>query len=135
MLDFLACQSLEKLALDAEAIAMAKRFLEGMQVRTETLATALFEGVNFKGEFLKHRVTRQLFAKEQYLPSSIIDRDTIRGWQGSGKLDTFARAKDRVKLLLEEYQSPDHRPEQVQELHAMVKWLASEAGMEQLPDL
>jgi len=135
MLDFLACQSLEKLAVDAEAIAMARRLLEGMQVRTETLATALFEGVNFKGEFLKHRVTRQLFAQEQYLPSSIIDRDTIRGWQGAGKLDTFARAKDRVKSLLEAYQPPHHKPEQVQELHAMVKCLASEAGMQQLPEL
>ena len=44
MLDFLACQSVEKLVVDAEAIGMVKRLLEGMRVRTETLATAMFEG-------------------------------------------------------------------------------------------
>ncbi len=39
MLDFLACQSAEKLVIDAEAIGMVKRLLVGMQVHTETLAT------------------------------------------------------------------------------------------------
>jgi trimethylamine--corrinoid protein Co-methyltransferase len=81
MLDFLACISPEKLVVDAEAIGMAHRLLDGMQVRTETLATALFEGINFKGDFLKQKVTRELFPKEQYLPSAVIDRDSIRGWQ------------------------------------------------------
>ena len=38
MLDFLACQSPEKLVIDAEAIAMVKRLLTGVQLQTETLA-------------------------------------------------------------------------------------------------
>ncbi len=75
MLDFLACQSAEKLVVDAEAIAMAQRLLVGMEVRTETLATALFEGINFKGDFLKQKITRELFPREQNLPSAVIDRD------------------------------------------------------------
>ncbi len=70
MLDFLACQSPEKLVIDAEGIAMAQRLLAGIEVRTETLATGLFEGINFKGDFLKQKATRELFSKEQYLPSS-----------------------------------------------------------------
>ncbi len=93
MLDFLACQSAEKLVVDAEAIAMVKRLLEGVQVHTETLATEMFEGINFKGDFLKQKVTRQLFQKEQYLPSPVIDRGSLRGWQEMGGTDTFARAK------------------------------------------
>ena len=101
MLDFLACQSAEKLVVDAEGIAMAKRMLTGMQVLTKTLATELFEGINFKGDFLKQKITRELFPKEQYLPSSVIDRDSIRGWQAGGSKDTFARAKDRTKQLLQ----------------------------------
>ncbi len=75
MLDFLACQSLEKLVIDAEAIAMVKRLLDGMRVHTETLATAMFENFNFKADFLKQRATRDLFAKEQILPSAVIDRE------------------------------------------------------------
>ncbi len=133
MLDFLACQSAEKLVVDAEAIAMAKRLLAGLEVRTETLATAFFEGINFKGDFLKQKATRELFAREQHLPSTIIDRDSIRGWQQEGRLDTFARAKIRTARLLEEYVRPPSAVEREGELTGIVERLAREAGMERLP--
>lgn len=135
MLDFLACHSPEKLTIDAEAIGMAKRMLEGMQVRTETLATAMFEGINFKGDFLKQRITRELFSEEQYLPSDVIDRDSIRGWQASGRMDTFARAKIRTQKLLDEYQRPEIDPAKEKELVNMMESLAKEAGMNTLPAL
>ena len=135
MLDFLACQSAEKLVVDAEAIGMAKRLVAGIQVRTETLATALFEGINFKGDFLKQKLTRELFPKEQYLPSAVIDRDSIRGWQQAGSLDTFARAKARTAQLLGEYRRPQRVVEQEKELRTMVESLSRQAGMEHLPEL
>ena len=135
MLDFLACQSPEKLTVDAEAIGMAQRLLAGIQDHTVTLATAMFEGINFKGDFLKQRVTRELFAKEQYLPSDIIDRDSIRGWQQSGSLDTFARAKVRTKQLLAEYQRPSMEPAKEKELVGIAKSLAKQSGMDALPAL
>jgi trimethylamine--corrinoid protein Co-methyltransferase len=134
MLDFLACHSPEKLVVDAEAIGMAQRLVAGIQVRTETLATALFEGINFKGDFLKQKLTRELFPKEQYLPSAVIDRDSIRGWQQAGSLDTFARAKARTRDLLAAYQRPQAAPEQERELRTMVQSLAKNAGMEKLPE-
>ena len=96
MLDFLACMSPEKLVIDAEAIGMAQRCLKGMMVHTETLATEMFEGINFKGEFLKQRTTRKLIQKEQYMPSPVIDRGSIRTWQQMGSTDTFERAKIQV---------------------------------------
>jgi len=135
MLDFLACHSPEKLTIDAEAIGMAKRMLEGVQARTETLATAMFEGINFKGDFLKQRITRELFSEEQYLPSDVIDRDSIRGWQASGRMDTFARAKIRTEKLLKEYQRPEMDPAKEIELVNMMESLAKEAGMNTLPAL
>jgi len=135
MLDFLACQSPEKLVVDAEVITMVQRLLDGVHVHTETLALAMFEGINFKGEFLKQKLTRQLFAKEQAIPSRVIDRDSIRGWMQEGGLDTFARAKLRVKSLLEEYRLPDIPPDQIAELHSMVESLGREAGMDRLPAL
>ncbi len=135
MLDFLTCQSAEKLVVDAEAIGMAKRLLTGLEVQTETLATALFEGINFKADFLKQKVTRELFSKEQYLPSTVIDRDSIRGWQAAGELDTFARAKARTAQLLAEYKPPELLAGQEKELHRMVEGLAREAGMAQLPEI
>jgi trimethylamine---corrinoid protein Co-methyltransferase len=135
MLDFLACQSAEKLVVDAEAIASAQRMVTGIEVRTETLATAMFEGINFKGDFLKQRVTRELFQKEQHLPSSIIDRESIRGWQEAGSLDTFARAKIRTRELLAAYERPQYAAEQERELRLMVQNLANTANMKELPSL
>ncbi len=135
MLDFLACQSPEKLVVDAEGIAMAQRLLAGIEVRTETLATALFEGIDFKGDFLKQKVTRELFSKEQNLPSAVIDRDSIRGWQAAGSLDTFARAKIRTRELLDAYKRPRYAPEQERDLREMVEKLAHNAGMDTLPRL
>ncbi|MDI6693980.1 MAG: trimethylamine methyltransferase family protein [Anaerolineales bacterium] len=133
MLDFLACFSPEKLVIDAEAIAMAKRLLAGVQTPTETLATAMFEGINFKGEFLKQKVTRQLFAKEQYLPSAVIDRGSVRAWQEEGKPDAMMRARQRVRELLGAYQPPSMPEEQRTELSQMTLRLAQQAGMDHLP--
>jgi trimethylamine--corrinoid protein Co-methyltransferase len=133
MLDFLACQSAEKLVVDAEAIAMAKRLLAGIEVRTETLATAFFEGMNFKGDFLKQRTTRELFQIEQYLPSAIIDRNSVRGWQQDGSLDTFERAKILTTKLIGEYQRPQIDREMERELKGIVQSLAVQAGMTELP--
>ncbi len=135
MLDFLACMSPEKLLIDAEAIGMAKRMLKGMLVHTETLATQMYEDINFKGEFLKQRVTRQLVKDEQYMPSAVIDRGSIRTWQQMGATDTFTRAKTQLQDLLNAYEPPDLPSEQVAELQNMVSGLAKEAGMDQLPEL
>jgi trimethylamine--corrinoid protein Co-methyltransferase len=135
MLDFLVCQSAEKLVVDAEAIAMAKRLLVGLEVRTETLATAFFEGINFKGDFLKQRVTRDLFSTEQHLPSAIIDRDSIRGWKQSGSLDTFERAKILTEQLLKVYERPQIALDKERDLTEIVAGLAAEAGMDLLPAL
>ncbi len=133
MLDFLACFSLEKLVIDAEIVSMAKRLLSGIHTPTETLATAMFSGINFKGDFLKQKVTRELFSQEQYLPSKVLDRDSIRGWHQDGSLDTLTRAKRQVKLLLDQYQVPDLDPAKVQELHKLVRHQAKQAGMDSLP--
>ena len=133
MLDFLACQSVEKLVVDAEAIAMSKRLLAGMIVQTDTLATGLFEGINFKGDFLKQKATRQLFSKEQHIPSAVIDRDSVRAWQEQGAKATFERAKERAAQLVKEYTHPVMAEGCMNELRAMLESLARGAGMEQLP--
>jgi trimethylamine--corrinoid protein Co-methyltransferase len=134
MLDFLLCHSAEKLVIDAEGVAMAQRMLQGMKIHTETLATGFYEGVNFKGgDFLKQKITMQLFQKEQNMPSAVIDRNSMRGWKEGGSLDTFDRAKIRVNQLLASYRRPDLDPAQVSQLHAFVLNLAKQAGVESLP--
>ncbi|RJP53802.1 MAG: hypothetical protein C4586_00920 [Anaerolineaceae bacterium] len=135
MLDFLACHSAEKLVLDAEGIAMAKRMIGGVQQHTDTLATGFYDDkINFKGgDFLKQKATMQLFQKEQHLPSSVIDRDSTRVWKAAGSLDAFDRCKLRVKELLASYQRPEIDPEKINRLHAFVLDLANKSGLEHLP--
>ncbi len=135
MLDFLACQSPEKLVVDAEAIGMAQRLIAGMQVQTETLATAMFEGINFQGDFLKQKITRKLFRQEQYLPSSVIDRGSIRAWQEGGQTDTFSRARSRTAELLSAYELPENAPAERSELQSLVSRVAQKAGMDVLPGI
>lgn len=135
MLDFLACFSLEKLVIDAEIIAMAKRLLSGVHTPTETLATAMFEGINFKGDFLKQKITRELFSSEQHLPSTVIDRDTIRGWHQEGDLTSLSRAEVQVQQLLSQYEKPALPEDVLQELEILMKSQAQASGMDRLPAL
>ena len=135
MIDFLACHSPEKLVIDSEIIGMVKRMIEGMKVQTDPYATTFYDNINFKADFLKQKLTRELFPKEQYLPSTVIDRDSIRGWQNSGAKDTFQRAKDRANDLVSKYQRPESALAHEKELVDMVSRLAKEAGMDSLPVL
>jgi trimethylamine--corrinoid protein Co-methyltransferase len=134
MLDFLACQSLEKLVIDAEAIAWVKRLLAGIQLHTESLALEFYQDFKFRADFLKQRATRDLFRQEQHLPSAVIDRDSVRGWQSAGSTDTFTRARLRVRQLLDEYQRPAIDPEHERRLRELVGSLARAAGMLELPE-
>ncbi len=133
MLDFLTSISPEKLVADADAIGMAKRMTRGVEVLTDTLATAMFAGINFKADFLKQKETRALFSKEQFLPSKVIDRGSIRHWNDAGKQDVWARARDETRKLVDAYQRPAADPAREKALVEMVSRLAHDAGMDTLP--
>ena len=135
MLDFLRAQSLEKLVIDAEIIMMAKRLLAGLEVQDETLAVELIKSVGHHGEFLSKKHTRTWFAREQVMPSDVIDRASLAMWQNSGGKTTLERAGDRVASLLGSYQ-PRPLPEEVrQALTGMAGQAARQFGMDGLPPL
>jgi trimethylamine--corrinoid protein Co-methyltransferase len=75
----------------------------------------------------------KLLREEQYLPSKVIDRDSMRGWKQSGSMDTFTRARIRVQEILASYEQPELDPAKVEALHAYVFDLAKKAGMDSLP--
>ena len=133
MLDFLACHSAEKLVVDAEAIAMSLRLLEGIEARTETLATAMFAQVGLHSDFLKLKETRDLFKQEQYLPSPVIDRGSLRAWQEAGSHDTFARARARTQELLAAYKQPQLLTEAERAMRDLIEREARRVGLERLP--
>ena len=125
MLNFLACHSIEKVVIDAEAIAYAQRLLQGIDARTETLATAMFAAVGQSGEFLKLEETRRLFRGEQCLPSSVIDRGSPN-LEGSSAYD---RARERVDELVASYTRPSMDSGIEAQLHSFMEEHCERTGM------
>jgi trimethylamine--corrinoid protein Co-methyltransferase len=130
MLDFLACQSIEKLVIDAEAIASAQRLLEGVEPRGASLATAMFAQTGLAGDFLKLKETRELFRKEQHFPSSVIDRG-LPATNGSN-LGIRERAHQRVEELVDSYERRPLAPECEQEIIAFAEAEGKKYGLERL---
>jgi trimethylamine:corrinoid methyltransferase-like protein len=119
MLDFLACHSIEKLVIDAEAIASAQRLIAGVEPRGESLAVEMFAQTGLTGDFLKLKETRSLFRKEQHFPSSIIDRG-LATLDGSDPT-VLERAQQRVEELVAAYERHLLPPDREEEIIAFAE--------------
>ena len=124
--------SIEKLVIDAEAIS-AQCLIEGIQPRTDSLATAMFAQTGLQEDFLKLKETRELFRKEQHFPSAVIDRglpsidDTSSG--------ILQRARHRVEELLPRYLRHPLPNEVERELIDFAQHEAKPTGLEGLPGI
>jgi trimethylamine:corrinoid methyltransferase-like protein len=133
MLDSLACHSLEKLVIDAEAIASAQRLRRGLETSFPSFATHVFAQIGLSGDFLKLKETRTLFRSEQHFPSPVTHRGEVP--EGAIPEDTFARARTRVRELLDGYVRPEISPE-IQDSLLEVAWrVAHSAGLDRLPGI
>ena len=130
MLDFLACHSIEKLVIDAEAIASAQRLLAGVEVGTDILALSMFAKIGLSGDFLKLKETRALFRREQHFPSLVIDRSG-----DPAAPDLLTRARQRVNELLDGYQRPVISPEIEKNLRAIALKHGAKAGFDGFPGI
>jgi trimethylamine--corrinoid protein Co-methyltransferase len=135
MMDFESCLSYEKLIVDAEIIGMAKRLIAGIDGRQTPIALEVMQELGHKGNFLGHPHTKKWFRKELYIPSELIDRDTLEAWEKKGSKSTWDRAKDRVETLLTHYQPSPISEEIKKELRDITTRAANKVGMEELPDL
>ena len=128
MLDFLACHSIEKLVIDAEAISSAQRLISGIQPQTESLALGMFAKAGLHGDFLKLKETRALFRKEQHFPSAVIDRSG-----DANAPDILERARRRVLELVESYCKPVMPSEVEDGLQQVAMREAGAIGVKHLP--
>ena len=130
MLDSLACHSIEKLVIDAEAIASAHRLVHGIEPRSEQLATHTFAEIGLSGEFLRLQETRTLFRTEQHFPSSVIERGNDGN---SAASTTFDRARERVEQLLTCYIQPSSP--KLESLRRIAEQEAQRVGLSTLPGI
>ena len=135
MMDFESCLSYEKLVIDAEIIGMAKRLIAGIDGRQTPIALDIIQELGHKADYLGHRHTIKWFREELYIPSEVIDRDTLEAWEKKGSKSTWERAQDRVNDLLAKYQPSPMSSEVKKELHDITTKAANKAGMKKLPSL
>lgn len=136
MLESLACHSIEKLVLDAEAISAAQRLAGGIAARGETLATGTFRQTGLLGNFLGLAETRALFRGEQHFPSAVIERGSGASQAPTGRSeDACARARVRVDELIAGYQPPALSRAVESGLMRVAERHAERAGLATLPGM
>ncbi len=130
ILDFITCQSLEKLVIDNEICGMAYRMIDGIRHRHERMALDFLPEAIDKGHFLGHPTTLKLFREEGTLPGKVVDRASARPG-GHGASD-YQRAQETVREILARprFSLPE---EKVRELDRVVLAGAREFEMERLP--
>jgi trimethylamine:corrinoid methyltransferase-like protein len=133
MLDSLACHSLEKLVIDAAAIASAMRLRRGLETSFPTFATHIFAEIGLSGDFLKLKETRALFRSEQHFPSPVIHRGEVP--EGTVPDDAYARARTRVRELLDDYRRPVISPQTEEALLKVARRVTASAGLSDLPGI
>jgi trimethylamine--corrinoid protein Co-methyltransferase len=97
--------SAEMLVMGNEVIGMAKRFIEGIRVNTDTLARAVIEKVGPGGHYLQEKHTVRHMRDELWMPG-LMTRHHRDIWRRDGAKDMAQRVGERVRELVESHQVP-----------------------------
>ncbi len=90
--------------LDDDIAGMMGRFVEGVGVTQDTLATEVIEEVGpIPGHFLTQKHTREWWKKEHFVPVTA-DRLSYPDWIKSGKKSALENAQARVNEILESHE-------------------------------
>lgn len=135
MLDFSSTQNLEKLVLDAEVCAIAKRLIEGLRFRDGSAGFDVLREIAGRAgaSFLTAEHTRRHFREEMYYPSTIVDRSTYGDWEKSGKKSAADRAHAAVEAILGDAKKSLAGEDLIRRLESIVAADARHHGLESLP--
>jgi len=134
MLDFVSCQSLEKLVLDNEICGMVKRLVEGITPKQDFPALPHFEELLREKHLLIADHTRRYLREELYFGGPTIDRANRARWQAEGGRTLGDRAHAEVERLIASYQ-PSALPEDTKK--RLIELMDAEArryGADGLPE-
>lgn len=97
--------SAEQLVLGNEVIAMAKRFIRGIEVNQETLAQDVIEQVGPGGQYLDQDHTLKHFKDELWRPK-LLTRQSRIAWEKSGSKDMSQRIREELRKIVETHEVP-----------------------------
>ena len=82
--------------MDDDIAGMIGRFLEGIEVSSDTLAVDLIQEVGtIPGIYLDKHHTRKWWKSEQFIPA-VADTSNLQTWLNSGKKTTIDLAKEKI---------------------------------------
>jgi len=117
-MNFLYMQSLEKLVIDDAICGMARRLRRGILLNEDTIALDAIKKAGPGGQFLNLKHTLDWALKEQFMPSQVVDRQTLDVWKAKGAKDSAANAADIVQRLVREHKPEPLPPETEERLDA-----------------
>lgn len=134
LLNYVNCQSLEKLVIDNEVCAHAQRLAQGIRLRGEDTGFDVIRECALSSSFLTSQHTRRHFREEVYYPDPVIDRLSQGDWEAAGGASAAERAHDGVLKMLESPAVSLLDSAKMKELEDLMKFDAAAAGMAALPD-
>jgi trimethylamine--corrinoid protein Co-methyltransferase len=107
-----------QLVLDSEFARMIKQTVNGFIIDDESLAVEVIKSVGPSKDFLAQEHT--LKHMRDHSRPELIDRSGIEMWRASGATDSYQRALEKTREILETHQ-PEPLPEKVQsEIHSII---------------
>jgi trimethylamine--corrinoid protein Co-methyltransferase len=103
---------------------MVRSFSRGITVDPETLAYDVIAAVGPGGNYLMEDHTLWRCRTEFWLPA-VCDRSGLEEWLKAGRLDAFARARQRWQDLLAQHEDPPLDSATARQLRAFVETHAS----------
>ena len=100
----MAC-STAQLVLGNESIGMAKRFIRGIEVNTETLALEVIEKVGPGGHYLDQDHTYNHFRSESWMPDLMV-RSAYDEWHNQGAKDMATRIQEKLEDIVKNHHAP-----------------------------
>jgi trimethylamine--corrinoid protein Co-methyltransferase len=134
MLDFVSCQSLEKLVVDNEIAGMTQRLVSGIEPRKDFPSAPIFEELMRDKHLLISTHTRRHLKDEIKFPGPVVDRANRSRWLDEGGLSLHDRAEKEVERLITSH-APSRLPDDTKtELVRLMTAEAARFGMDKLPD-
>jgi trimethylamine--corrinoid protein Co-methyltransferase len=95
--------SYEQIVAMDEVAGLVKRFTDGFEINTKTIALDVIDQVGPGGHFLEHEHTYHHF-RENWVPK-LFDRTSREQWEIEGELTMGDRVKTKVQNILEAHQA------------------------------
>jgi trimethylamine--corrinoid protein Co-methyltransferase len=99
-----------QLVLDSEFIRMIKHVIDGFAVDRQSLAVDVIKSVGISGDFISQMHT--LEHMQDHSRPEFMDRSPMEKWQAAGARDSYQRALEKTRDILQNHQ-PDPLPEKV----------------------